>query len=174
MGVGAGYLMKESIVFYVFALSASVTAAIAVTRRDAVSCAKAFTAFLISTFGIIYLLSAPLFAMIWALTSIGLALAAQKVAALFKGTEKAHANSKFSFERVLGVMATFYLAIVLLLAVLKPPFETAPQSGESFESPYAVADCLFGEYIPVILLAALLLVAARIAMSKPVGRGSEE
>jgi len=82
-----------------------------------------------------------------------------------------------SFGRVLGAIAAGYLALILCLAIWKPPFQAAPASGVSYEAPLTLSNLLVSRYaVPFELSGVMLLVAtvAAVVLAKKRSSGDRD
>ena len=165
----------ETVLFTILAGFAVVAALATITRRSTLMSALWLVGCLVAVAGIFALLAAPLLAALQVLIAAGavMVLFLFVVMLVDLGKEGGRARA-ISFGRILGAMASGYLALILALAIWKPPFLTAPASGPAYESPLTLAQILFSRYAaPFELVGAMMLVAvvaAIVLAKKPEGR----
>lgn len=164
----------ETILFYILAGVALFAAAAAITRRSPLMSAVWLVIALLSAAGIFALLAAPLIAALQVLIAAGAVMVLFLfVIMLVDLSEERLRRRLISFGRVLGAIAAGYLALILALAILKPPYEGAPASGASYEAPETIAGMMMGRYAVPFELAGVMLLVAAVAAVVLVKRRSE-
>ena len=167
----------ETAIFYILAASAIFSAILAITRRSPLMSALMLALALLSVSGIFALLAAPLVAALQILISAGAVMVLFIfVIMLVDLGEESSRRRVVSFARILGAAAAGYLALILALAIWKPPFLEAPAGGPSYEAPLTLAQYLTGRYAMPFELSGVMLLAAAIAavmLSKSEGRAPE-
>lgn len=151
----------ESILFYILAAAAIFSAAAAITRRSPLMSAIWLIACLLAVAGIFALLAAPFIAALQVLIAAGAVMVLVLFVIMLVDVSRERLRARMiSFGRILGAVASAYLALILALAILKPPFLGAPESGASYESPVTIAGLMLGRFaVPFELAGVMLLVA---------------
>lgn len=153
--------MIEAILFYSFAAVAIAASLLVITRRSPISSALMLVVCFIATAGIFGMLGAAFLAVLQILLYAGAIMVLFIFVIMLIQTDPAELKARqMTFAKILGATAAVYMAIVLALAVWKPPFVTAPAPGESFVSPATIGKQLLTSYlIPFEILSVLLLIA---------------
>ncbi|HPQ80553.1 MAG TPA: NADH-quinone oxidoreductase subunit J [bacterium] len=157
----------NTILFYLLAASAVFSALATITRRSPPASAIWLVVSLLSVAGIFGMLGAPFLAALQVLIAAGAVMVLFLfVIMLVDQGEESLRPRIVSFGRVLGAVASGYLALILILAIWKPPFVEAPKSGAAYEAPLTLALAVVGRYALVLeLVGVMLLVAAVAAIS---------
>ena len=167
--------MMETILFYVLAASALFSALLTVTRRSPLMSAIWLVVSLLSVAGIFGMLGAPFLAALQVLISAGAVMVLFLFVIMLVDSGRESARPRLiSFGRVLGAAASGYLALILILAIWKPPFIEAPMSGASYEAPLTLAFIVVGRYAVIFELAGVMLLVAAVAAIALAGRGSTD
>lgn len=154
----------ETILFYTMAGLAVLSALATITRRGTLMSALWLVACLVAVAGIFALLNAPFLAALQLLISAGAVMVLFLfVVMLVDLGREGRRERMISFGRILGAMASGYLALILALAIWKPPFLTAPASGPAYETPLTLAQILFSRYAAPFELAGVMLLVAAVA-----------
>jgi NADH-quinone oxidoreductase subunit J len=110
-------------------------------------------------------LVAGIVAALWVLAAAGaIVVLILFVVMLVSPAEEIARLRSLSFAKILAAAAAGYLAVVMAIAVLRPPFLEVPASGESFESPVTLGRLLSGRYAIPFEIAGLLLLVAVVAV----------
>lgn len=154
----------EFTIFAIMAAASLLCAVMVLAGQGTLESAAWFTGCLVAVAGIFALQAAPFLAvaelLLAAVAMMALVLSA--IVFIRKGGER-HRRRVLDFGRVLGGMAAAYLAIVLVVAIWRPPFLEAPGSGQAYEAPSSLAMVLFGRYAAAFELAGVLLVVTTVA-----------
>jgi len=154
----------ESILFYILAATAVIAALATITRRRAFISAVWLVVSLVSIAGIFALLAAPFLAVIQILIAAGAVMVLFIFVIMLVSPASDDARPRIiNFGKILGMIAAAYLAIVLILATVRPPFTRAPLSGDAYEAPLTLGRMVFGRYIVPFELAGILLLVAAVA-----------
>jgi NADH-quinone oxidoreductase subunit J len=152
----------ETVLFYIMASLVLIAAVAVITRATAFMSAIWLAVCFLSLAVLFALLAAPLVAVLQILLSTGSVL----VLFLFVIMLTEHGEHKrliISFGKILGAAAASYLAMVLILAIVRAPHIRIPISGEAFESPVNVGQILLSRYVVAFELTAVLILAAAVA-----------
>lgn len=156
--------MIMNILFYILALSAMVTAAMAISRRSPLSCALWLVLCFLSLAGLFALVAAPLIAALQVLISAGAVMVLVLFVIMLVDVE---AESKrvrlLRFGKILAAAGAAYLAIVITIAVAAPPFVEAPTTGEYYRSTATLGLFLLKKYAVAFEMTGVLLLAACVA-----------
>ena len=152
----------EAVLFYIMALIALVAAVAVISRANPFMSAIWLAVCFLSLAVLFALLAAPLIAVVHVLLSTGSVV----VLFLFVIMLTEHGERKrriMSFGKILGAAAASYLAMVLIVAIVRAPHIKMPISGEAFEAPANVGYVLLGRYLVAFELIGVLILAAAVA-----------
>jgi len=152
------------ILFYILATVAVVAALALITRTNPLMSAVSLVVCLLSISGLFALLSAPILAVMWVLIMAG-SVTMLFTYAIFMVDPNPNAGRRriIHFGRILGAISAAYLAIVVAIAIMRPPFVDAPLTGEAFESASTLGRMIFSGYMVPFELAGILLFVAAVA-----------
>lgn len=152
----------ETVLFYIFASVALVAAVAVITRARPFMSAIWLAVCFLSLAALFALLAAPLMAVFQVLLSTGSVL----VLFLFVIMLTEHRERRrrlMSFGKILGAAAASYLALVLILAIVRAAHIKMPASGEAFEAPANLGQIIVGRYVVAFELVGVLILAAAMA-----------
>ncbi len=153
--------MMEAILFYILASVAVIAALLVITRANPISSALMLVVCFLASAGIFAMLGATFLAVLQVLLYAGAIMVLFVfVIMLIQTDPKDLKKRQMTFGKLLGAAAAVYLAIVLGIAVWRPPFIAAPQAGEAFLTPSTIGHQLLTTYVlPFEILSVLLLIA---------------
>jgi NADH-quinone oxidoreductase subunit J len=153
--------MLETILFYSLAVVAVISALLVITRRNPIASALMLVVCFLATAGIFAMLGSVFLAVIQVLIYAGAIMVLFIFVIMLIHTEPGMLKKRMiTFGKILGAAAAVYLAIVLSLAVWRPPFVEAPTAGETFLAPATMGRELLTQYIfPFEILSVILLIA---------------
>lgn len=152
----------NAIGFYIIAAVIVFSALAAISRASLSAAFNWLFVCLLSVAGLFILLRSPF------LACLQIVLAATMTLILHLSTvlaDEGGARTRVvNFSKVLGALAAVYLGFVLAIAVLRPPFVMAPESGESYESPVTFAEMLLDKYALAFELSGVLILISIMAL----------
>jgi len=153
--------MLETILFYSLAIVAVVSALLVITRTNPIASALMLVVCFLATAGIFAMLGSVFLAVIQVLIYAGAIMVLFIFVIMLIHTEPGMLKKRMvTFGKILGAAAAGYLAIVLSLAVWRPPFVEAPTAGETFLAPATMGRALLTQYIlPFEILSVILFIA---------------
>lgn len=155
----------EAILFYMFAGLSIVAGLLFLTRTSSFMGAIWLMVILLSAAALFGILGAPILAALQVLISAGaVVVLILFVVMLTRAAELKFRKRMIDFGKVAGLLCTIYLGIVIVIAVLRPPYEAAPDSGNFYESTKTFASLLFGRYAIAFELTGVLLLVACVAV----------
>jgi NADH-quinone oxidoreductase subunit J len=162
-----------AILFFVLGSTAIGAAIAAITRPHPLTGALWLMACLLAVAGLYALAGAPLVAALAALIAAG-AIVVLIVFAVMLCERSAEGSGprQIRFPKAIGAAAAAYLAILMAIAVARPPFAEAPASGDFFEAPRTLGALLLDRYAIPFELTGLLLLAATVAAIAVAKRGA--
>jgi NADH-quinone oxidoreductase subunit J len=150
--------------FYPLAFVALVAAVAAVSRVSPLPSALWLAVSLLAVAGLGGCLAAPAVAALFALIAAGaVVVLVLFVVMLTDPSPEARRPRQVRFDKLLGAVSAAYLAAVMLVAVVRPPFAEAPISGPAFEAPEGLGAILATRYALPFELTGVLLLAATVA-----------
>lgn len=166
--------MLYEVIFYLLAIAGLASAIMLVTRTNPLVGAVCLFACLLSSAGLFAMLQAPFLAVIQVLISAGGVVVLFIIVIMLVDIDIQERRRAIRFGCALGAIAAAYLAIVLALSIMKPPFLPPPLTGESYESTHSLGKALLYRYpVPFEIVGILLLVAAVSAVVLVKGRRSD-
>lgn len=150
----------ETFLFYILSLIAVASAVLAITRLNPLATALWLIGCFLAIAGLMGLLGAPLVALFQILLAAGAIMVLFIFVIMLIELEPSRLGGRaIRFGKVLGAFAAAYLIAVEAIAVIKPPFHTAPTGDESF-TVSALGQLLVSKYaLPFELIAVLLVIA---------------
>ena len=132
-----------------------------ITRRNPIASALWLVVCFLATAGIFALLGSVFIAVIQILLYAGAIMVLFIFVIMLVHTDPSELKTRtINFAKILAAAAAVYLAIVLGIAVWRPPFISAPSAGKVFLGPATLGRELLTQYImPFELLSVLLLIA---------------
>jgi len=154
-------MVFETILFYILAAVAVISALFVITRRNPIASALMLVVCFLATAGIFAMLDATFIAVIQVLLYAGAIMVLFIFVIMLIHTDPAELKRRtITFGKIMGAAAAVYLAIVLGIAAWRPPFIEAPSAGESFVAPITIGRELLTQYVlPFEVLSVLLLIA---------------
>lgn len=151
----------EIILFYSLASVTVVAALLMITRVNPLISALMLVVCFLATAGIFAMLGAAFLAVLQVLLYAGAIMVLFIFVIMLVNMDEGEFKTRvISFGKILGAAAAVYLAIVLGIAVWRPPFVGQPQVGDAFVSPATLGKQLLTQYVlPFEILSVLLLVA---------------
>jgi len=143
------------------AFIAVISALLVITRRNPIASALMLVVCFLATAGIFAMLGATFIAVIQILLYAGAIMVLFIFVIMLIHTEPGELKRRtITFGKILGGAAAVYLAIVLGLAIWRPPFVEFPTAGAMFVSPITLGRQLLTQYVlPFEVLSVLLLIA---------------
>lgn len=153
--------MTDAILFYSFSIVAIVAAFMVITRANPLMSALWLIVCLAATAAIFALLGATLIAVLQVLVYAGAVMVLFLFVIMFINVgPEAIKPRVIRFGKVVGVMAIGYLAVILLLALGRPPFANMPPIGGGYVGARELGILLLTRYAVPFEMASLLLLAA--------------
>lgn len=153
----------NGIIFYLIAVMVVFSAAAVITRANPLMSAVWLIVCLIFVAVIFALLQAPFLAVLQVLISAGAVMVLFIFVIMLVDLEAGRLRARWiNFAKVLGFAAAAYLAAVFAIAIMRPPFQEAPLSGDFYESPLSLSNLLLSRYVVSFELAGILLLAATV------------
>jgi len=151
----------DLILFYIFASGVVASAIVLVSRKNPFASSIWLVVCAASLACLFSMLAAAFVAAISMALASALAVAAFVFVTAFVDVEAEVIRTRYiRFGKVLGASAAAYLAIVIVLALLRARIHEVPMSGTSYESPFTVSAVLTsGGLVPFELMGVVLLTA---------------
>ena len=169
----------DVIIFMAFGLLAIGAGVASITRKDPLYGCAWLLACLLAVAALYAMLAAPLVAAALVIAAAGIVMVIMLFVLMLVDREGERRRQRVvQFGKAVGAIAAAYLAIVMAVAVAKPPFFVPPASGEHFESPITLGSIISVRYaFPFELAGVMLLVAAvssAVIVSRRVEKRGEE
>lgn len=159
-----GEVMHETL-FYIFAALSAICAAAVISRKNLQAACLALVLFVMSISVLFSILSSNYVSVAVILIMVVSVALPYCLTGLAIGRRSPSRRYAIRFERILGASAVLYLALVLCVAIAKPPFLPAPMTGEAFSSSPALGRILFSSCALPLEMVAVAIFTSAIAAS---------
>lgn len=156
--------MHETI-FYIFAALSIICAWAVISRKNLQAACLAMVLFAICASVLFSILSSNYVSMTVMFIMAVSTVMPYCLAAAVIGRRDPARRYALRFERMIGASAVLYLALVLCVAIAKPPFLPAPLTGDAFASSVVLGKILFSSYALQLEIAAVAIFASAMAAS---------
>lgn len=146
------------IVFYVFSALSVIGAFLVLVRPGALAGAIALLVCVLAMSGLMATLEAPYVGLSHMILFGGSSIVMILFSAIMSDSDPLRKKrGSIGFGRIIAAVGAFYLAILLAISIMRPPFMAGPMSGDLYRSVYTMGRTIASGYLPAVTIVAIAL-----------------